>query len=76
MEMVKEWVGGNPPNNVFFRTCWVWDGENIFLAHWKKDSSSWELAQPSYFKFKSEKITHYHALSRPSMPTFVKEKNA
>jgi glycosyltransferase involved in cell wall biosynthesis len=72
--VVKEWIKGTPPDNIFFQTWWVWDGENIFLAHWKRDSNRWEQAATSFFEFKPEKVTHYQALSMPDI-THVGNKN-
>jgi hypothetical protein len=44
----------------------VWDGNNIFLAHW--NGKIWELAGTSFFDFKSKDVTHYHVLTMPDEP--------
>lgn len=72
--MVKGWISGHPPDNIFLHTWWVWDGENIFLAYWNKNLEDWKLAEPSFFKFKPENITHYHVLERPDKSHYLKGK--
>jgi hypothetical protein len=64
------WISGTPPDNIFFQTWWVWDGKEMFLAHWRRDLQVWELAESSFYNFRPENITHYHTIEQPNKPLF------